>query len=93
MHVGICDGIYGRVSINIGAEPGPDADRESNASKLTPAPAPCRIAASNAPLEVGTTLPSRTLLHLDLEGAVARWRYASTWITLLWRIGPSPYGP
>jgi hypothetical protein len=30
------------------------------------------------PLEVGTTLPSRTLLHLEEDGGVARWAYGST---------------
>lgn len=30
------------------------------------------------PLEVGTTMPSRTLLHLEEDGGVARWAYDST---------------
>ncbi|MFD1278028.1 hypothetical protein ACFQ51_56770 [Streptomyces kaempferi] len=29
------------------------------------------------PLEVGTTKPSRTLLHLEEDGGVARWAYGS----------------
>lgn len=35
------------------------------------------------PLEVGYTLPSRTLMHLTVEGAVARWAYDDTEICLL----------
>lgn len=37
----------------------------------------------SAPLEVGYTKPSRTLHHLMVEGAVARWAYDSTDIDLL----------
>ena len=36
-----------------------------------------------APLEVGYTRPSRTLLHLTEFGAVARWPYGHDVITLL----------
>lgn len=36
-----------------------------------------------APLEIGYTMPSRTLLHLLEFGAVARWPYDSNSITLL----------
>lgn len=42
-------------------------------------------AAGWAPLEIGTTMASRTLLHLLEEGAVARWPYGSDCIRLLVR--------
>lgn len=36
-----------------------------------------------APLEIGTTMPSRTMAHLQMEGCVARWPYGQDRITLL----------
>lgn len=63
------------------------------------------VAPGWAPLEIGTTLASRTLLHLLEEGAVARWPYGSDCIRLLVRRGgpvvvplppgycPFPYEP
>lgn len=40
------------------------------------------------PLEIGTTMPSRTLLHMLQDGGVARWPYHCDYISLL--INPSP---
>jgi hypothetical protein len=40
------------------------------------------IPAGEVPLEIGTTLPSRTLLHLGWDRGVARWPYESTCIRL-----------
>lgn len=45
--------------------------------------APRTIGAGRAPLEIGYTLPSRTLAHLKREGRVARWPYDSEIITLV----------
>jgi hypothetical protein len=45
---------------------------------------PCEIPPGCVPLEVGATLPSRTLLHLVKHGGVARWPYESTVVALLW---------
>jgi hypothetical protein len=42
----------------------------------------------SAPIEVGSTLPSRTLTHLVVDGAVARWPYGSDWITLFVNLEP-----
>lgn len=39
------------------------------------------------PLEVGTTMPSRTLLHLEEDGGVARWAYGSTDLYVLLNLG------
>lgn len=44
---------------------------------------PTTVQAFQVPLEVGTTLPSRTLLHLEEDGGVARWAYGSTDLYLL----------
>ncbi|KIF66271.1 hypothetical protein HY68_36820 [Streptomyces sp. AcH 505] len=44
---------------------------------------PTIVRPSRIPLEVGTTLPSRTLLHLEEDGGVARWAYDSTDICVL----------
>ncbi|MGW4469678.1 hypothetical protein ACWENQ_08395 [Nonomuraea sp. NPDC004354] len=41
------------------------------------------VAPGWAPLEIGATTPSRTLLHLLQEGAVARWPYGADHIRLL----------
>lgn len=43
---------------------------------------------AHAPLEVGSTLPSRTLLHLLEDGAVWRWPYKSDRLWLLAAVGP-----
>lgn len=48
-----------------------------------PEPCPCTTMAPEeirqgcVPLEIGTTLPSKTLVHLKLDGGVARWPYGS----------------
>lgn len=39
---------------------------------------PITVQPLQVPLEVGTTMPSRTLLHLEEDGGVARWAYDST---------------
>lgn len=41
-----------------------------------------RIPPGSVPLEVGSTLPSRTAIHLAMDGGVARWPYGSELITL-----------
>lgn len=55
------------------------------------------IAAGSAPLEIGYTMPSRTLMHLYLNGAVWRWPYRTRLLWLLvsvqhgdegWRVLP-----
>lgn len=130
----VLDGLaYGRIvrrRIQVGATPGPDADRQGNAVKLKAVGQPFRTQLSmsqngadsdgtfsweqpinlwralgvrllqekgiygslhapfevkpwKVPLEVGYTLPSRTLMHLTVEGAVARWAYDDTEICLL----------
>jgi len=53
--------------------------------------APFEVRPFTAPLEVGYTHPSRTMAHLLVEGAVARWPYDDDEITLivnLERLGP-----
>lgn len=45
--------------------------------------APFEVRPWRVPLEVGYTLPSRTLAHLTLEGAVARWAYEDKEVCLL----------
>lgn len=45
-----------------------------------------------APLEIGYTLPSRTLMHVLQEGAVARWPYGSDFIWLFVHSG-GPVAP
>jgi len=44
---------------------------------------PCDLAPRWAPLEIGYTLPSRTMLHMIEDGAVARWAYGSDKIVVL----------
>lgn len=128
---------YGRIvrrRIPLGETPGPDADREGNATRLRSlaAPfkarldmtqngadsdgefawdlpinlwralgvrllgqegihgsvhAPFQARPSSVPLEVGYTLPSRTMAHLMMEGAVARWAYEDDEICLLLDLG------
>lgn len=43
---------------------------------------PIKIPAGQVPLEIGTTKPSRTVLHLIEERGVARWPYNSEIITV-----------
>jgi len=43
-----------------------------------PLTAPATVRPARIPLEVGTTMPSRTLQHLEEDGGVARWAYGST---------------
>lgn len=50
-----------------------------------PVPMVTTVAAGWAPLEIGSTMASRTLLHLLQEGAVARWPYGSGFVRLLVR--------
>ncbi|MFE7106658.1 hypothetical protein ACFU98_35465 [Streptomyces sp. NPDC057575] len=45
--------------------------------------APFEVRPWRVPLEVGYTLPSRTAMHLMMEGAVARWAYDDNEICLL----------
>ncbi len=45
--------------------------------------APFDVRPTSVPLEVGYTKPSRTLAHLAVEGAVARWAYDDDEIHLL----------
>jgi hypothetical protein len=45
--------------------------------------APFEIRPLSVPLEVGYTLPSRTFMHLFMDGAVARWAYDCREIHLL----------
>jgi hypothetical protein len=40
------------------------------------------IPPGRVPLEVGSTLPSRTYLHTHADCGVARWPYETTWIRL-----------
>jgi hypothetical protein len=47
-----------------------------------PVTMPLTIPPGKVPLEIGTTLPSRTLLHLGFDQGVARWPYDSTRIWL-----------
>ncbi|MFF4408500.1 hypothetical protein ACFY1P_29650 [Streptomyces sp. NPDC001407] len=133
IHAEIMCGALGRVDIDTGGRPGPDADREGNALKLkethppfeaeldmeqhgadmdgvlrwrepiqvekstgahhqtcdcgndvfSPVVALRKRGAAWAPLEVGDSWPSRTLLHLREFGAVARWPYGTETITLI----------
>jgi hypothetical protein len=48
-----------------------------------PVIAPYSVHPESVPLEVGYTLPSRTRMHLDMDGAVARWAYGDDRICLL----------
>lgn len=49
--------------------------------------APYEVRPWRVPLEVGYTLPSRTVVHLLMEGAVARWAYEDKEICLLLDLG------
>ena len=46
-------------------------------SRKEPLTMPALVRPLQVPLEVGTTMPSRTLLHLEEDGGVARWAYGS----------------
>lgn len=48
---------------------------------------PAMVKPGNAPLEVGDSWPSRTLMHLKQYGSVARWPYGSNLIWLFLRFG------
>lgn len=48
---------------------------------------PTVVGSFRVPLEVGTTMPSRTLLHLEEDGGVARWAYDSTDLYILLNLG------
>ncbi|MGW1468531.1 hypothetical protein ACWCPT_29815 [Streptomyces sp. NPDC002308] len=50
---------------------------------LEPVTIPTAVRPFQVPLEVGTTMPSRTLLHLEEDGGVARWAYGSTDLYIL----------
>lgn len=52
-----------------------------------PVPIVATVASGWAPLEIGSTMASRTLVHLLEAGAVARWPYGSDFIHLLVRRG------
>jgi hypothetical protein len=52
-----------------------------------PLTTPTIIPSLRVPLEVGTTMPSRTLLHLEEDGGVARWAYDSTDLYVLLNLG------
>jgi hypothetical protein len=42
----------------------------------------------SVPLEIGSTLPSRTLMHLREARGVARWPYGTDWIHVWLAVGP-----
>lgn len=68
IRVGLCTGLIAR-----------HADGTTH-----PLPVFFTIPAGMAPLEIGSTKPSRTLAHLiDGEGSVARWPYGSSRIRLI----------
>ena len=46
-----------------------------NGCESIPVMIPYRVHPATAPLEIGTTMPSRTLAHLRVEGMVAHWPY------------------
>ena len=52
----------------------PDDDHSQNQSVL--------IRPFSVPLEVGSTKPSRTSMHIREERGVARWPYGTDWITI-----------
>lgn len=53
-----------------------------------PAARPVRIPAGAVPLEIGYTLPSRTLHHLLQDGGVARWPYHHQNVCVLLNLRP-----
>ncbi|WP_409469044.1 hypothetical protein [Streptomyces sp. HC307] len=68
-----------RVSRPTGAFFYPSACRNAQQSILV---YPTEVREGRAPLEVGDSWPSRTLMHLQQYGAVARWPYGSRLIWL-----------
>jgi hypothetical protein len=54
-----------------------------NGCESIPVMTPYRVYPATAPLEVGTTLPSRTLMHLRVEGAVAHWPYGCSRLAVI----------
>lgn len=68
-----------KISRSTGAHFYPSACRKEAYSLVT---FPTMRESGSAPLEVGDSWPSRTLLHLWEEGAVARWPYGSELIWL-----------
>lgn len=68
-----------KISRSTGAHFYPSACRKEGYSLVT-YPTVCE--AGSAPLEVGDSWPSRTLMHLHQYGAVARWPYGSELIWL-----------
>jgi hypothetical protein len=61
-----------------------ESDLHPNGSVVKIAPS------SGVALEVGSTLPSRTWLHLWREGAVARWPYGDDAVSILVRLKEEP---
>jgi hypothetical protein len=68
-----------KISRSTGAHFFPSACRKETYSLIT---YPTMRDPGSAPLEVGDSWPSRTLLHLWEDGAVARWPYGSKLIWL-----------
>lgn len=56
-------------------------------STREPLTIPTLVRPFHVPLEVGTTMPSRTLLHMEEDGGVARWAYGSTDLHILLNLG------
>jgi len=63
-----------------------------HADEPTPVYTTAHVPPRTVPLEVGYTMPSRTLLHLNHRGGVARWPYGSEDIYLLVRVTPLNLG-
>jgi hypothetical protein len=63
--------------ITVDVSPGPTDDGSS--ARAVPAIVP----PGAVPMEIGYSLPSRTLLHIREDGGVARWPYGSDWIWVL----------
>ena len=130
LHSDITEGRIATACIKVGAEPGPDREREENAALLATLPHPFKadlsltqhmadsdggfrwtkgiqvhvqtgtviddpdgvprsdavrvpIKPMSVALEVGSTLPSRTIWHMRREFGVARWPYGSDVIWLM----------
>lgn len=60
------------------------ASTETGDGRTRPEVMPFEIPPGCIPLEVGSTYPSRTLMHLIKHGGVARWPYESTVVALMW---------
>lgn len=71
-------------------------DRASGVSFLAPCSRagmkpitfPVTVDPWSVPLEIGSSPPSRTMLHLVEDGAVARWPYGADWLTLFVNLEP-----